>query len=127
VSVRPELLNNYRNHPIGFLVPFLVVVALAGIAAFSRKGDDRNAFISSCVYLATMLVGAAFGLYPNVLPARNDPANSLTIYNTASGAHGLRYGLVWWGIGMALAVTYFVIVYRMFRGKVTAEAAGYGH
>jgi len=28
---------------------------------------------------------------------------------------------------MALAVVYFVIVYRMFRGKVTAEASGYGH
>jgi hypothetical protein len=28
---------------------------------------------------------------------------------------------------MALAITYFVIVYRMFRGKVSAEASGYGH
>jgi cytochrome d ubiquinol oxidase subunit II len=95
--------------------------------AFSRKGDDRKAFASSCVYLAAMLVGAAFGLYPNVLPASNDPANSLTIYNTASGRHGLTFGLAWWGFGMALAVGYFVVVYRMFRGKVTAATSGYGH
>jgi hypothetical protein len=35
--------------------------------------------------------------------------------------------LIWWGVGMALATIYFVIVYRMFRGKVTAETSGYGH
>jgi cytochrome bd ubiquinol oxidase subunit II len=127
VHVRPEVLDNFRAHPAGLLIPFLVIGGLTGMLAFSRKGDDRKAFASSCLYLAAMLVGAAFGLYPNVLPARNDPANSLTIYNTASGSHGLTYGLVWWGIGMALAVTYFVIVYRMFRGKVTADASGYGH
>jgi hypothetical protein len=26
-----------------------------------------------------------------------------------------------------LALLYFVIVYRMFRGKVSASSAGYGH
>ena len=127
LSVRPQIFDNFRNHPIGFLVPILVISALSGIIAFSRRGEDGKAFTSSCVYLASMLVGAAFGLYPNVLPARNDPANSLTIYNTASGHHGLTFGLIWWGIGVALAVTYFVIVYRMFGGKVTADASGYGH
>jgi len=126
-AVRPQVLDNFRNHPIGLLIPILVVFGLTGIFAFSRKGEDRKAFLSSCVYLASMLAGAAFGLYPNLLPARNDPANSLTIYNSASGRHGLTYGLIWWGIGMAFAVTYFVIVYRMFRGKVTADASGYGH
>ena len=36
-------------------------------------------------------------------------------------------GLAWWAFGMLLALTYFVIVYRMFRGKVTLEGGGYGH
>lgn len=126
-SARPEVLDNFRDHPIGLLIPVVVVFALTGMFACSRKGDDRKAFVCSCVYLASMLAGAAFGLYPNLLPARNDPAHSLTIYNSASGQHGLSYGLIWWAIGMALAVTYFVIVYRMFRGKVTATASGYGH
>ena len=70
-----------------------------------------------------MLVGAAFALYPVVLPGR-DPQYSLTIENTAAGAHGLSVGLVWWTFGAVLAVAYFVFIYRMFRGKVVL---GEGH
>jgi cytochrome d ubiquinol oxidase subunit II len=68
-----------------------------------------------------MLVGAAFALYPNVLPASTDSSFSLTIYNTAAGAHGLGVGLVWWTIGMILVLGYFIFVYRMFRGKVKLD------
>jgi cytochrome d ubiquinol oxidase subunit II len=73
-----------------------------------------------------MLVGAAFAVYPNVLPASTGSNLSLTIYNTAAGAHGLSVGFVWWTIGMLLAAVYFVFVYRMFRGKVRLEE-GSGH
>ena len=31
------------------------------------------------------------------------------------------------GFGMVLAIVYFVVVYRMFRGKVTLDGGGYGH
>jgi cytochrome bd-type quinol oxidase subunit 2 len=75
------------------------------------------------MYIAFMLVGAAFALYPVVLPSR-DHQHDLTIYNTAAGNHGLRVGFVWWTLGAVLAVAYFVFVYRKFRGKVQL---GEGH
>jgi hypothetical protein len=68
---------------------------------------------------------AVFALYPVVLPASTDPSNSLTIYNSAAGHHGLSVGLVWWALGMILSVGYFVFLYRMFRGKVQLEGGGY--
>jgi len=68
-----------------------------------------------------MLVGAAYGLYPVVLPASTNAAYSLTIFNSAAGHHGLMVGLVWWSWGMILSVGYFVFIYRMFRGKVRLE------
>jgi cytochrome d ubiquinol oxidase subunit II len=40
------------------------------------------------------------------------------VFNAASGEHSLSVGLIWWSFGMALALGYFVFVYRMFRGKV---------
>jgi cytochrome bd-type quinol oxidase subunit 2 len=33
--------------------------------------------------------------------------------------------LVWWFVGMILALGYFFFVYRMFRGKVRLEGEGY--
>jgi cytochrome d ubiquinol oxidase subunit II len=55
------------------------------------------------------------------LPASTGPAFSLTIYNAKAADYGLRIGLVWWFIGMALACTYFVYLYRNFAGKVKVE------
>jgi cytochrome d ubiquinol oxidase subunit II len=53
---------------------------------------------------------------------------SLTIYNSKAGDYGLAVGLVWWSIGIALALGYFVYLYRSFRGKVALdESDGYGH
>ena len=89
------------------------------------KGKEKLAFIASSLYIAGMLVGAVFGLYPLVLPASTDPAYSLTIYNSAAGHHDLAVGLAWWILGAALAFAYFIFIYRMFRGKVKLEGEGY--
>jgi cytochrome bd ubiquinol oxidase subunit II len=59
------------------------------------------------------------------LPSSTDPALSLTIHNSAAGAHGLAVGIYWWSIGLILAIGYFVFVYTMFKGKVRLEGEGY--
>ncbi len=125
VYVRAEMLRNYREHPIGLLIPAAVVASLAAMEVFRRLGKDRAAFLTSAVYIAAMLGGAAFGLYPNVLPASTDPRLGLTIYNTAAAEHGLRVGMAWWFVGMVFVLGYFVFVYRTFRGKVTLEEGHY--
>jgi len=121
--IRPGIMANYGRHKIGILVPIVVVSSLAVMIWANPKGKEKLAFIASSLYITFMLVGAAFALYPVVLSAR-DHRYDLTIYNTASGAHGLSVGLVWWTFAAVLAVAYFVFVYRMFRGKVHA---GEGH
>jgi len=126
IRIRPELGANYRAHPVALIVPIVVFASLAFMLHSLLARKDKFAFACSTVYIGGMLVGAAIGLYPNVLPASSDPAYSLTIYNTAAGRHGLTVGLIWWSIGMVLALGYFVFVYRMFRGKVRLdEGEGY--
>lgn len=124
IAIRPQLLDNYRSGPAGWLIPILVVAGLAGILYFVRQGNDRNAFLSSCLYVVATLAGAAYALYPTLLPSSGDPSAAITIYNAAAGGHSLSAGLWWWGAGMLIAVGYFVMVYTLFRGKVTA---GSGH
>ena len=125
VSVRPGVLDNYRHHAIGFVIPVLVFGALAVMMHAMLKHADKIAFVASALYIVGMLVGAAFALYPVVLPASTDPARNLTIYNTAAGLHGLTVGLTWWSLGMILALGYFTLLFRMFKGKVRAEGEGY--
>ena len=125
LSIRPELLANYKSFPVLFVVPVAVAVSLAAMWLYRRRGNDKAAFLSSCAYLIFMMVGAAAAVYPNLLVSTTDPAQNITVYNAASGPYALSVGLVFWGIGMALAVGYFVFTYRMFRGKVGAEGAGY--
>jgi len=124
IFVRPELLDNYRAAPVAWLVPVLVAAGLAGIFRFTHTGSERNAFLSSCVYVVATLVGAAVGLYPALLPSSNGPANGITIANAAAGDASLSIGRIWWGIGMAVALGYSVVVYTMFKGKVRPGPAG---
>jgi len=124
---RPDVLHNYRAQPFGLLIPLAVAAALGMMLHGALAQKERLAFTGSTLYLAAMLVGAAFALYPDVLPASTDPAYSLTIYNTAAAHYGLTIGIIWWSLGMLLAMGYFFFVYRMFRGKVKVEAEGEGY
>ncbi len=124
--IRPELLDNYKMVPVGFAIPVLVFGALAAMLRYHRSKHEKSAFISSCLYLAGMLGGAAFAVYPNVLPASTGERYSLTIYNTMTGSYAMHVALVWWIFGIVIAIGYFVFLFRMFKGKVS-EAGGYGH
>jgi len=123
--VRPMVLDNYKQHAIGYLIPLVVFGSLGTMIYAIRKELDKLAFVGSALYIVAMLVGAAFALYPVVLPASTDPAYNLTIYNTAAARHGLTVGLTWWIIAMILALAYFTFLFRMFRGKVRLEGEGY--
>jgi cytochrome d ubiquinol oxidase subunit II len=65
-----------------------------------------------------MLTSVAFSLFPSLLPASTNASFGLTVGNAKAADYGLRIGLVWWIIGMALASGYTIYVYRGFAGKV---------
>src|SRR6202051_5094315 len=118
--IPPEIMDNYGRYKVELLIPVMVVVSLALMLWANPKGKEKLAFVASSLYITFMLVGAAFGLYPVVLPAR-DHQYDLTVYNTAAGLHGLKVGLVWGIFAAVLWIGYVIFVYRMFRGKVQLE------
>ncbi len=125
--IQPKLWPNFPAHPWGAVFPALAVAGLFAAIWFSRKRDDLKAFLASCAYLLGMLTSAAFSLYPWVLPASTDASFSLTVHNAKAPEYGLRIGLIWWAIGMALATVYIVFNYRRFSGKVKLPASGEGY
>ncbi|MDP8926355.1 MAG: cytochrome d ubiquinol oxidase subunit II [Actinomycetota bacterium] len=122
--VSPWMLESLNERPYGYVLPVVAVAGLAGIGYFNFKERDRAAFLSSSAYIIGMLTSTVFAVYPNVLPAVN-PENSLTIYNAAASDYGQTVGIIWWSIGMVLAAIYFVVIYRLFRGKVRLNDEGY--
>jgi cytochrome bd ubiquinol oxidase subunit II len=124
LSIHPGLLDNYKRFPVLYIIPVAVVAALFAMFSFRRKQNDAGAFLASAAYLVFMLVGAAAAVYPNLLVSTTDQALNITVYNAHTGWYALRVGLVFWGLGMALAIGYFVFVYRMFKGKVSEHVGG---
>ena len=125
VYVRPQVLDNFRVRPWGWAIPIVVLVSLPLMRKFVNSGKFLAAFFASTGYIAAMLGGAAFAMYPYLLPASTNPAYSLTIYNAKTGAYSLSVGLIWWIFGMVLAIAYFTFLYRSFRGKVQLDQEGY--
>jgi cytochrome d ubiquinol oxidase subunit II len=125
--IQPQLWPNFPAHPWGAIFPALAVIGLVAALWFNRHHDDRKAFFASCGYLLGMLTSAAFSLYPYVLPACTDASFGLTVHNAKAPAYGLRIGLIWWLIGMALATCYTVFNYRRFAGKAKLSAPGEGY
>ena len=115
--VRPSLLASFGERPWGIVLPLVAIAGLVLVGYASARDRDGWRLVASGAYLAGMLASSAFIVYPDVLPAI-DPANSLTVTNAAAPQYGLLVGLVWWSIGMVLAAVYFVLIYRLFWGKV---------
>lgn len=128
MRLQPQVSANLARWPAGYAFPGLAVAGLLGARIFIARRAAGKAFLASAAYLAGMLASAAFGLYPYVLPALGDPALGLTAHGAAAGAYGLRIGLVWWLVGMALVAVYFTFVYRHFAGRVALDGdSGGGH
>jgi len=122
--VRSGLLINFGTRPWGAVFPILAIGGLVAARLFGARGRDAASLVASAFFLVGMLASSAFALYPDVLPATN-AANSLTVANAAAPQYGLAVGLAWWILGMALAAIYFVLIYRLFWGKVRLADEGY--
>ena len=121
--LRPGMLSDFAERPYGLVLPLLASAdSHEWATSTSRSGTRRLSHLQRLH--PRHKTNTVFAIYPEVLPAV-DPANSLTIYNASASPYGLAVGLVWWSIGMVLAAVYFILIYRLFRGKVRLDDEGY--
>ncbi len=118
VFVQPALRDGYVAHPVGSVLLLTAGVTLFTAQYFRRSRLDLAAFVSWSLFILGSLGSIAWGLFPNLLIATEDPAFSLTISNSAASSYGLRVGLVWFSLGISLVIGYTTWVYVSFRGKV---------
>ena len=126
-DVQPLFVRRYVEQPVGFVLPAASTILLLSTFYFRVRKQDVAAFLASSGFILAAIGSTAWGLYPRILIATTDPANSLTIENSATSPYGQQIGLAWFAVGAALAIAYATFVYRSFRGKTQLPAGGHGY
>ena len=126
VRLAPQMVENFAARPVAWAVTALFLGGLAASLLARRAGRDLAAFVASCAFLLGLLAATAAALYPTMLRA-STVAPPLTALNSAAAPHSLRVALFWWPFGLLLAILYYVVLFRLHRGKAQAAAEGEGY
>jgi cytochrome bd ubiquinol oxidase subunit II len=118
VAFIPRATENFQHFPWAAVIVVAAILAVANIPRCLYWDRPGQAFASSTVVIATLVMLFGFALYPNLVTASNDPALSVTIFNAASSSKTLGIMLIIAAIGMPFVLTYSGIIYWTFRGKV---------
>lgn len=121
----PHMSEAMKERPIFFLLGIINILAIANIPREINRGRDGYAFISSCVNILCLMALFGIGMYPYAVRALNDPALSLTIYNSSSSTTTLEILIVIALFGLPLVLSYTTVIYWIFRGKVKIDASSY--
>ncbi len=121
----PHLSDCIRANPVFFLLPVVLVLAVANIPRQLSKGYYLNAFLSSALTIAVLLMTVAVEVFPYLVFAPNNPANSITITNGASSEKTMRLLLTIAMIGTPLIAMYTAFVFWTFKGKVRLDDMSY--
>lgn len=121
----PHLTNQIRDSPIMFVLPVIMILAVANITRQVAIRKYLFAFLSSAVVISVALIIVSLELYPTILYSPGAPANSLTVYNSASSQKTLGIMLLVAAIGVPLVAAYTTFVFWTFKGKVTLDETSY--
>lgn len=121
----PHLSDGLRGNPSFFILPLIMILAIANIPRQLNKNNYRFAFASSTITIATLLMMVAVEVFPYLVYSPQFPANSITISNAASSVKTMRILLVIALIGTPLVALYTTYVFWTFKGKVKLDEMSY--
>jgi cytochrome bd ubiquinol oxidase subunit II len=116
--VRPELFGAMGVRPLAWPALALIAVGVWALWSGLRGTNELRAFAGSCAVIVGLLSAAAVSMFPVILHSTLAAEHSLTAYGGATSGRGLLVALIWWPIAFILAVAYFVVIMRSYRGKV---------
>ena len=123
IAVAPDVFAAWKARPLAWGLTAAFVIGLAATAALRRRQRDLAAFLGSVVFIAGALSATAVCVFPAMLRDAAGAA-TLTAFNASASESALRAALWWWPVGAALATAYFVMLFRIHRGKAQAPTSG---
>jgi len=116
--VRPEFYQAMSTRPTAWLFVALLIDGAWAVWTGLRRSAEARAFAGSCAIVAGLLGAAAASAFPELLHSTISPQYSMTAHAAATTGSGLLVALFWWPVAVALAIAYFVVIMRKYRGKV---------
>ncbi|GAB2904881.1 cytochrome d ubiquinol oxidase subunit II [Paraburkholderia jirisanensis] len=115
-------LTNYDTYPWMIAAPVagLAGALLAALLATSRF--EICAFLATSLMVIGVILTAGFSMFPFLMPSSLDGRSSLTLWDSTSSRMTLQIMLIAVLIFLPIVLIYTSWVYRVMRGKVTAEA-----
>jgi cytochrome d ubiquinol oxidase subunit II len=116
-------LRNFTIWPAMWLAPAAGACgALLTAILLSIGRAGLLSFLASSASFAGVILPAGFALFPFILPSSSQPAAGLTVWDASSSHLTLWIMLLATLILLPIVTAYTAWVYRVMRGKVTAES-----
>ena len=123
-----EIDNVLPGGIISVLRILFCAVTLAGLGygfIGASKQQDCPSFIASSVTIVGLVGLFAASIWPNLIPASNDAALSITVAGAGGSNLALTAMTIITCIGLPLVLLYHYLIYKAFFGRVTEEDLTY--
>ncbi|MCS3554174.1 MULTISPECIES: cytochrome d ubiquinol oxidase subunit II [unclassified Sphingobacterium] len=122
--VKPISLHNFGTYYWLWIFPIIASIGLVGQFQIKKFKKDLSGFIFSSLFIFGSFGSTIASMFPILLPSTNTVNPSLTVQNVAAHEYGLSVGLGWFSIAAVLVIVYFIIQFKVFKGKL--DDVGYG-
>ncbi len=127
VAANDSFFGSFARRPGAWVAVGAAAIGLLTSWRALGRGRHFMAFLGSWVFIAGLLAATAVTMFPFMLRAVGGGPHSITAYAASNDPAGLRTALAWWSIGFPLALVYFVVLFRLHRGKATVAPEGQGY
>ncbi len=110
---------NYHATPATILAPALAIIAAFFAILLTKRPVIAFVFSAASVFSIITTVGVS--MFPFILPSSTNPEQSLIVWDSSSSQLTLFIMLVATTIFLPIILIYTTWVYRVLRGKVTAQ------
>lgn len=117
--------HNYQTYPLTMSVPIISLVS--ALLALLLANKAVVAFVFSGLSVGSLIATVGVSMFPFILPSSSDPKHSLTVWDSSSSQITLFIMLIATLIFLPIILAYTAWVYRVLRGKVTAETIAINH
>jgi cytochrome bd ubiquinol oxidase subunit II len=115
-------LTNYASYPWMLAAPIAGVLGALLAALLAKSRFETTAFLSTSLMVTGVILTAGFSMFPFIMPSSLDARSSLTVWDSTSSRMTLQIILIAVVIFLPIVLVYTSWVYRVMRGKVTAQA-----